>query len=107
MLSEDVPFKLNTVYQQYLPNVPESELYAATWAWLTPLVEKIKNDLIALGRWDRQCYHDYQCMLWDHECVGVDRACSTHTLARASGDVGAFQLCCSMLGRTAQGWTAQ
>ena len=49
MLSEDVPFLFNKDYGQYLPNVPESELYTATYAWLTPLVEKIKTDLIALG----------------------------------------------------------
>ena len=49
MLSENVPFLFNTEYMKYMPNVPESELYTATWAWLTPLVEKIKTDLIALG----------------------------------------------------------
>ena len=54
MLSEGVPYLFNKDYQSYMPNVPESELYTATWAWLTPLVEKIKTDLIALGRWDRQ-----------------------------------------------------
>ena len=53
-MSEDVPFLFNKDYEQYLPNVPESELYTATYAWLTPLVEKIKTDLITMGRWDRQ-----------------------------------------------------
>ena len=63
MLSEDIPFLFNTHYGAYLPNVPESELCTATWAWLTPLVEKIKTDLIALGHWDRQSVSANQCML--------------------------------------------
>ena len=63
MLSEDVPFLFNKDFQAYLPNVPESELYTATWAWLTPLVEKIKKDLIALGRLGPSVLKSYQCML--------------------------------------------
>ena len=55
MLSEDTPFQFNKEFQACLPNIPESELYTATYTWLTPLVEKIKKDLIVLGRWDRQC----------------------------------------------------
>ena len=104
LLSQDIPFHFNTDYLQYLPNVPVSELHTAMWAWLAPLVEKIKKDLIALGRWDRQCYHDYQCMLWDHECVGAltGRAARTHLRARV-GMLGRFSCVAACLG--AQSWS--
>ena len=104
MLSEDVPFLFNKDFGQYLPNVPESELYTATYAWLTPLVEKIKKDLFVLGRWDRQCYHDYQCMLCDHECVGALTGCAARTHLRARvGMLGRFSCVAACLG--AQSWS--
>ena len=93
-------------YGAYMPNVPETELYKACHAWLKPLVEKIKRDLIALGRWDRHSVLSVYA-LGSCVCRGANRACSTRTLARASGDVGAFQLCCSVLGRTAMAIQAQ
>ena len=54
MLAADVPFIFSKEYGAFLPNVPEDQLFIVTWSWLTPLVDKIKVDLISLGRWDRQ-----------------------------------------------------
>ena len=45
----------NDEYKKYMPDVPDEEISRVTYKWLKPLVEKIKTDLIALGRWDRQC----------------------------------------------------
>ena len=54
MLSQDITFEFNTHCETYMPCVPPEEVARVFWAWLPPLVEKIKQDLIALGRWDRQ-----------------------------------------------------
>ena len=54
MLSQEIPFEFNMHCEMYMPCVPEKELQKVFWAWLPRLVEKIKQDLIALGRWDRQ-----------------------------------------------------
>ena len=54
MLSEEIPFEYEEKYWMYMPNVPPDEQCNLFWNWLPPLVEKIKQDLIALGRWDRQ-----------------------------------------------------
>ena len=52
MLAADVPFDYHPKYKQYMPQVPEDNLYASTWCWVAPLVDKIKADLISLDLWD-------------------------------------------------------
>ena len=52
MLAEDIPFGYNAQYKQYMPLVPEDKMYTSTWAWVSPLVDKIKADLISLDMWD-------------------------------------------------------
>ena len=53
MLSKEIPFEFNMHCEIYMPCVLEQELPRVFWAWLPPLVEKIKEDLKALERWDR------------------------------------------------------
>ena len=76
-----------------MPCVPAEELPRVFWAWLPPLVEKIKEDLKALERWDRQCI---DVRVWIGALTG--RAARAHLRARVG--VSGRQLCCIMLGRT-------
>ena len=81
-----------------MPNVPESELYTATYAWLTPLVEKIKTDLIALGRWDRQSVSAISVCSRVMSVLGLTgRAARTHLRARV-GMLGRFSCVAACLG---------
>ena len=61
MLADDVPFAFDNFYGAYMPLVASADqICEATYAWMLPLVLAIKNDLIALGRWDR---HDAAVVL--------------------------------------------
>ena len=53
MLAADIPFSYQKQYEQLMPNVTGDMVSQFTWGWLEPLVDKIKTDLIGLGRWDR------------------------------------------------------
>ena len=55
MLSEDMPFWKDPKYGVYVPNVPVHLVFHEIYAWLPILIEKIKDDLTRLGRWDRHC----------------------------------------------------
>ena len=94
MVSEDKPFEFDPSYGAYMPCVtdPRGEDF---WAWLPRLMEKIRHDLIALGRWDRQCI---DVRVWIGALTG--RAARAHLRARVG--VSGRQLCCSMLGCTAR-----
>ena len=77
MVSEDKPFEFNPSWGAYMPCVPPNELLHAFWGWLPLLVEKIRDDLIALGRWDRQCI---DVRVWIGALTG--RAARAHLRAR-------------------------
>lgn len=53
MLAADIPFSYQKLYEQLMPNCPAELVSQYTWGWLEPLVDKMKTDLIGLGRWDR------------------------------------------------------
>ena len=93
MLSEDMPFEINPTYGVYMPVVNPDEAGHAVWGWLPHFVDKIRDDLIATGRWDRQCI---DVRVWIGALTG--RAARAHLRARVG--VSGRQLCCSMLGRT-------
>ena len=61
MLAADIPFGFSTEYGAYMPLCASADqLCEVTYGWLRPLVNTIKHDLIALGRWDR---HDAAVVL--------------------------------------------
>ena len=95
MLSEDMPFEINPTYGVYMPVVNPNEVSHAVWGWLPHFVDKIRDDLIATGRWDRQCIG---VRVWIGALAG--RAARAHLHARVG--VSGRQLCCSMLGCTAR-----
>ena len=53
-LSVDTPLIYKKAYGTYLPDVDEQVLHIHCYSWMPLLCEKVKNDLIALGRWDVQ-----------------------------------------------------
>ena len=53
-LARDIPFVWNTRFDAYLPDLTEENMYVECYNWIETLVGKIKSDLIAVKRWDRQ-----------------------------------------------------
>ena len=93
MLSADMPFEINPKYGVYMPVVDSDEDSHAVWGWLPHFCNKIRDDLIATGRWGRQCIG---VRVWIGALAG--RAARAHLHARLG--VSGRQLCCSVLGCT-------
>lgn len=77
-LASDTQFEFNPKYQQFMPCVPEDKLCEHTYQMLQPLVDRIKEDLVALGRWDRsmrECRTRWPQQAWQAQRYGV--SCST------------------------------
>ena len=51
-LANDIPFVWSPAYEAYMPDVVDAEICTFCYGWIRKVVDKAKNDLIALGMWD-------------------------------------------------------